>query len=128
MQKTIASNETATKEILHQRKFKKYSNCKYKPKTAIKAENITDKSKNLTKAIYAEILRVNKTPTKRLSKTNNTDHNIKPNIQEKLLSLTQVNRYRGQGKSLSRKFSNSSIKNNDNYERKINFVQEEIKN
>ena len=45
--------------------------------------NITDRNENLKKATYAEIFQANKTPPRRLIKTNNTDHNNKPNIHEK---------------------------------------------
>ena len=68
IKKTIASNETATKKILHKRKFKKYNNLKYKPKPAVKATNITHENGNLKKATYAEILRDNITPTREISK------------------------------------------------------------
>ena len=127
IQKTIASSETATKKILHQRKFKKYNNLKYKPKPAVKATNITDENENLQKATYTDILQTNKIPLRGLSKTNNTDHNNRPYIQEKLRSLNPTNRHRRQGNSPSRKLANSNIKNNDKYEQKINELQEEIK-
>ena len=48
-------------------------------------------------------------------------------MQEKLRSLNPTNRYRRQGNSPSRQLSNSNIKNNDKYERKINEPQKEIK-
>ena len=94
IQKTIASSETATKKILHQRKFKKYNNLKYKPKPAVKATNITDENESLQKATYTDILQTNKIPLRGLSKINNTDHNNRPYIQEKLRSLNPTNRHR----------------------------------
>ena len=123
IQKTIASSETATKKILHQRKFKKYNNLKYKPKPAVKATNITDENESLQKATYTDILQTNKIPLRGLSKINNTDHNNRPYIQEKLRSLNPTNRHRRQGNSPSRKLANSNIKNNDKYEQKINELQ-----
>ena len=65
IQKTIASDETATKEILYQHKLKKYNNLKCKPKRAVKATNLIDENENLTNAtIYAEILRAKIKPTR----------------------------------------------------------------
>ena len=127
IQKTIASNKTATKKNLHQCKFKKYNNLQYKPKPAVKATNITDENENLKKATYAEMLQASITPTREISKTNNTDHNNNPNIQEKLRLLSPTNRYRRQGNSPSRKLPNSNIKNNDKYKRKVGELQGEIK-
>ena len=101
------------KLIPQQCKFKKYWNLKHKLKPAVKATNITDENENLKKATYVEILRGNRTPTTGLSKTNNTDHNGKPKIRQKLRSLSPINRYKRQGNSQSRKLSNSNIKYND---------------
>ena len=80
IQKAIASSETPTKKIQHQQKFKKYNNLKYKPKPAVVATNITDENENLKKATYAEILQTNITPTRGISKTDDTDPNNKGNI------------------------------------------------
>ena len=82
--------------------------------------NTTGKNENLKKAANTEILEANKTPTKILHKTNKTNHNSKPNIQEKIHSLSPTNKYGRQGNSPSRELSNSNIKHNDKYERKIN--------
>ena len=53
-------------------------------------------------------------------------------MQEKLRSLNPTNRYRRQGNSPSRQLSNSNIKNNDKYERKIHgqetLVEHTIRN
>ena len=71
--------------------FTKYNNLKCKPKPAVKVINIIE---NLKKATYDEILRVNIKPAKTISKTDNTDCNIKPNIQEKHRSLSPTSRYK----------------------------------
>ena len=86
IQKTITSNEIVTKKILNQRKFKKYNNLKHKPKPA---ENV-----NLKKTTYAELLQVNMTPSREISKADNTYHSNQPNIQEKLRSLSSANKYK----------------------------------
>ena len=67
VEKTIVSNETATKKILCQCKFKNYNKLKYKPKLVVKAANITDENENLKKATYAEILLATKIPTRGFS-------------------------------------------------------------
>ena len=112
-QKTNQMKPHQRKLIPQQRKFKKYWNLKYKLKPAVKGTNIIDENENLKKATYVEILRGNRTPTTGLSKTNNTDHNGKPKIRQKLRSLSPINRYKRQGNSQSRKLSNSNIKYND---------------
>ena len=55
------------KQNTNQRKFKKYHNLKHKPKPA---ENV-----NLKKTTYAELLQVNMTPSREISKADNTYHN-----------------------------------------------------
>ena len=87
--KTIASNEAVTKKILHNPKFKKYNNLKYKPKAAVETTNLTDENGNLKKTTYAKILRANIKPTRGISKTDNTGYNNKPDIQE--TSFTKPN-------------------------------------
>ena len=60
IQKTIDSNETGKKNILHQRKFMKYNNnLKQKPEPAVKVTNIIDKNQNLNKTNCAKILLAN---------------------------------------------------------------------
>ena len=62
IQNTIKVKETAKKQILHQRKFKKFNTMKYKPKPIVKTTNFTEGNKLLDKApttekpTYAEIL------------------------------------------------------------------------
>ena len=56
IQKAIKANEASTKKILHQRKFKKFNNLKYKLKAQIKATTI-EGTENKEKRTYAEILR-----------------------------------------------------------------------
>ena len=106
IQKTIRTNETATK--------KNYVNVSSNPKPPVKVTNIIHENDNLKKATHVEILRANKTPTKGLIKTNNTNHNKKPIIQQKLRLLCPINRLRRQGNNPSRKLSNSNIKSNKN--------------
>ena len=81
--------------------------------------NITHENDNLKKATHVKILRANKTPTKGLIKTNNTDHNKKRIIQQKLRLLCPINRLRRQGINPSRKLSNSNIKSNKNTNGKL---------
>ena len=126
IQISFPSNETATKKILHQRRFKEYNNLKYKAKLCVKATNIIDENENLKNATYAEILRANIKLTREISKTDNTDHNNKQNIQEKLRSLSLTNRNKRQRNIPSRKLSNSNIQNSDKHKQKINELQEEI--
>ena len=74
------------KQNTNQRKFKKYHNLKHKPKPA---ENV-----NLKKTTYTELLQAHITPSREISKADNTYHNNQPNIQEKLRSLSSANKYK----------------------------------
>ena len=56
IQNTTKSNEASTKKVLHQRKFGKFNNLKYKPKAQIKATTI-EETENTEKLTYSEILR-----------------------------------------------------------------------
>ena len=76
IQNTIKVNETATKQILHQRKFKKFNSLKYKPKTALKTPNFTErnelfeKSTTTARTTYAEIMKDTKNTSIKTSNTN----------------------------------------------------------
>ena len=76
IQNTIKVNETATKQTLYQRKFKKFYQLKYKPKATVKTTNFTEGNELLEKSpatarpTNAEILNPKKNPSIRTSKTN----------------------------------------------------------
>ena len=90
---TIKVNETATKHILHQRKFKKFNTLKYKPKPIVKT-NFTEESELLEKSpttarpTYAEILKATKSPSIRTNKTNLNNYKNNKYIHKKLCSLS----------------------------------------
>ena len=90
----IKVNETVKKQILHQRKFKKFNTLKYKPKPTVKTTNFTEGNKLLEKSptterrTYAEILKATKNPFIRTTKTNLNNYKTNKNIHEKLCSLT----------------------------------------
>ena len=66
IQNTIKVNETTTKQILHQRKFKKFNTLKYKPKPTVKTANVTEGNELLEKSLttarptYAKIIKAQK--------------------------------------------------------------------
>ena len=112
IQNTVKVNKTATKQILHQRKFKKFNTLTYKPKHTVKTANFTEgnelleKSPTTARPTYVDILKVAKNPSLRTSKTNiNTK-----NIHEKLRSLSLTIRTRRQGNIPSRNNSNTNKK------------------
>ena len=112
IQKTIKSNEASTKKILHQRKFKKFNNLKYKPKAQIKATTI-EETENTEKPTFAEILRKSRNPSRRQNLTTNLKNNTKPNMHERLRSMSRSNKHRKQEKSFSRTFSKTSNADDD---------------
>ena len=92
------------KKILLQGKFKKFNNLKFKPKAQIKATAI-EETENKEKPTYTEILRKSRNASTRQNLTINLESNTKPNIHERLRSMSPTNKHRKQGKSLSRTFS-----------------------
>ena len=115
IQNTIKVNETATKQILHQRKFKKFNTLKYKPKPNVKTTNFTERNELLEKSpttarpTYAEILKATKNPFTRTSKTNLNSYKTNKNIHEKLRSLGPAIWTHKQGNITSRNTSNTNM-------------------
>ena len=126
IQNTIKINETATKQILHQRKFKKFNALKYKPKPTVKTKNFTEgkelleTSSTTARPTYADILKDTKKP---FIKTNLNNKNI----HEKLRSLSPTIRTRKQGNIPSRNNSNTNMVKDDKYQQELNELKEEIK-
>ena len=93
-QNIIEVEETATKKILHQRKFEKFSILENKPKPIVKTTNFTEgkeyleKSPATEKSTNVEILKATKNPSKRTSKTNLNNYKTNKNINKKLPSLS----------------------------------------
>ena len=92
LQKTIKSSEASTKKILHQRKFRKFNNLKYKSKVQVKARTI-EETGNTEKPTYAEILSKSLNPSKRQNLTTNLESKAKPNIHERLQSMSPTNKH-----------------------------------
>ena len=72
------SNEIATKKLLQQRKFKKFTSLKYKPKSAVKTvidnnegSRTTEEQPRPRKPSYAQALKSN---TNTFEKVNSTNH------------------------------------------------------
>ena len=57
----------------------------------MKVKKIAEETSNTENPTYGEVTRANRKPTKRQSKTNNTDNKQKQNIQEKLRSISLTN-------------------------------------
>ena len=87
--KTITSKEAATKKILHQQKYKKHISLKYKPTLNVKVKKITEVICNTENHTYSKVTRsLSKSPTRRLSKTNNANNKHQQNVHEKLCSIS----------------------------------------
>ena len=100
IQYTIKVNETATKQMLPQWKFKKFNTLKFKPKPTVKTINFTegskllDKSPTTARATYAEILKDTKNPSIKTTKTNLNNSTNNKHTHEKLRSLSTIIRKR----------------------------------
>ena len=84
---TITSNETSTKKLLQQSKFKKFNSLKCKPKFAVKIFNntnegirTTEEQPRPTKLSHARAVKIN---TNTLEKGNSTSQNEKKKQQHK---------------------------------------------
>ena len=88
----------------------------------MKVKTITEETSNTENRIYAEVKLTGRSPTRRLSKTKNAGNKHKQNIH----TISPINRFRRQGNNLSKKPSNTNIKNNYTQQQKINELPEEI--
>ena len=86
IKKTITSNEAATKKILRRWKFKKHNSLKYKATPTVKVKKIAEESGNTENCTYAEVTRAGRSPTRRLSKTNNAKNKHKENTWKTTLN------------------------------------------
>ena len=82
--------KASTKKILHQRKFKNFNYLKYKPKAQIKATAL-EETENKEKPTYTEILRKGQNSSTRQNLRTNFESNTKPNIHQKLWSMSPTN-------------------------------------
>ena len=121
----IKVNETARKQILHQRKFKKFNTLKQKPKPAVKTTNFTEANKlpetspTTARPTYAKILKDTKNPSIKTSKTNLNNKNI----HEKLRSLSPTIRTGKQGNIPSRNNSDNNMAKDDKCQQEINGLK-----
>ena len=133
IQSTVKVNETATKQIFHQRKFKKFNTLKYKPKLTIKTTNFTEGNELLEispttgRPSYAEILKDAKNSSVKTSKTSLDNYKTNKNIHGKLRSLSPTIQTRKQGNIPLRNNSNTNMAKDDKYQQEINELKEEIK-
>ena len=119
---TIISNETTTKKLLQQRKFKEFTSLKYKPKSVAKTVvNNSERSKTTeeqprpTKPSYAQALKSNANTTEKVNSANHHENKIKKSITERLRSLSTANRRQKQGSIRSRNNSRTDISSNYKY-------------
>ena len=132
---TITSNETATKKLLQQRKFKKFTSLKYKPKPAVKTvvnnnegSRTTEEQPRLTKASYAQALKSNTNTFEKVNSPNHHENKPNKNINGRLRSFSPANRRPKQGIIRSRNtqkpiyhlITNTSKKLH-NLKRKLNY-------
>ena len=124
-------NETARKQILHERKFKKFNTLKYKAKPTVETLNFTkvnkllEKSKSTENPTNAKILKATKNLSIRTSKTNLNDYKTAKNIYEELRSLTPTIRRRKQENIPSRNNTGTDMAKDDKYQQEINELKEE---
>ena len=100
IQYTIKVNETVTKQMLPQWKFKKFNTLKFKPKPTVKTINFTegnkllDKSPSTARATCAKILKDAKNSSIKTTKTNLNNSTTNKNIHKKLRSISTTIRKR----------------------------------
>ena len=120
------------KQILYQRKFKKFNTLKSKPKPTAKTLNFSkvnkllEKSKITENPTYAKILKATKNLSIRASKTNLNHYKTIKNIYKELRSLSATTRMCKQENIPSRKNSNTDMAKDDKYQQETNELKEEI--
>ena len=97
---TVTSSKTTTKKFLQQLKFKKFTSLKHKPKSAVKTvvnnnerSGTTEEQPRLTtKPSYEQALKSNTNTFEKKNSTNHYENKPNKNINERLRSLSTVNR------------------------------------
>ena len=97
---TVTSSKTTTKKFLQQLKFKKFTSLKHKPKSAVKTvvnnnerSGTTEEQPRLTtKPGYEQALKSNTNTFEKKNSTNHYENKPNKNINERLRSLSTVNR------------------------------------
>ena len=129
IQNTIQINQKATKKTLQLRKLKKYNCLKRNPKPAVKATDFQEVNENWVQPSYAQVTA--RVPLKKASLTNTNSKPYNKNIHEKTTipcnDSSPCNRFCKQGISPSRKPSQTNKRKNEEYEKEITKLKEEIK-
>ena len=119
-------NETGAKQILHQRKFKKFNTMKYKPKPTVKTTNFTERNKwpekspTTERGTYAKILKARKDPSIRASNTNLSNYKTNKNTHKILSLLSPETGTRKQENNPSSNNSNTNMVKHEKYQQEIN--------
>ena len=129
IQNTIQINQKATKKTLQQRELKKYNCLKRNPKPAVKATDFQEVNENWVQPSYAQVTA--RVPLKKASLTNTNSKPYNKNIHEKTTipcnDSSPCNRFCKQSISPSRKPSQTNRRKNEEYEKEITKLKEEIK-
>ena len=131
IQTEINANEDSTRNVLQQRKLKKYNNLKYRPKstnqTRVQEEQEDLQHDKNGKTLYSDILKRKRNKTDIERKSSKTKTSTTTEHKTTIEQLKALNIKSKKGKPPSR--SNSSTKSKEKgFKRQIKHLQEELDN
>ena len=131
-QTEINANEDSARKTLQQRKFKKYNNLKYKPKstnqTRVQEEQEDLLHEENGKTLYSDILKRKRSKTDTERKSSKTKISTTTQHKTTIEQLKALNITNNKGKPPSRSNSSTNQTKEEGLKRQIKYLQEEIHN
>ena len=125
-------NEDSTRNVLQQRKFKKYNNLKYRPKstnqTRVQEEQEDFPNDKNEKTLYSDILKRKRSKTDIERKSSKTKISTTTQHKTTIEQLKALNIKNNNGKPPSRSNSSTNQSKEEGFKRQIKHLQEELDN
>ena len=132
IQTEINANEDSTRKVLQQRKFKKYNNLKYRPKstnqTRVQEEQEDFPNDKNEKTLYSDILKRKRSKTDIERKSSKTKISTTTQHKTTIEQLKALNIKNNKGKPPSRSNSSTNKSKEEGFKRQIKHLQEELDN
>ena len=132
IQAEINATEDSTRNVLQQRKFKKYNNLKYRPKSTNQTR-VQEEQEDLPhdkngKTLYSDILKRKRSKTDIERKSSKTKISTTTQHKTTIEQLKALNIKNNKGKPPSRSNSSTNQTKEEGFKRQIKHLQEEIDN
>ena len=132
IQTEINANEDSTRNVLQQRKLKKYNNLKYRPKstnqTRVQEEQEDLQHDKNGKTLYSDILKRKRSKTDIERKSSKTKTSTTTEHKTTIEQLKTLNIKNKKGKPPSRSNSSTNQSKEKGFKRQIKHLQEELDN